>query len=178
MRPRSETTWPRIRALMDRAIQSERGIRVPYESYGVADRVRRSAYKIRDAMRKQSAKQFPDPEDPRHGVSPYDGLTFWVKTKLPRDRIEVAFLDSGEIKNLEELGVELTGHKGGERLFPGQAVSVRVLDPDDPEGKRVLAQVLAAPSFQAAWSILKTGFPADLVIENGYSTEHLEIEEL
>ena len=141
--------------------------------------MRRSAYKVRDAQRRASAKQYPDPEDPRHGVSAYDALTFHIKSALPRTQMEVIFHDKQDEKGdpFHALLSDLTDKDPCDKSlrFDSRCVSLRVISPSDPPE---IVQVHCASSFSEAWAIARADFPAILTIENGYSIDNLEIEEI
>lgn len=167
----TEYNWPRVRAILDEAISSERGIIIRYDTWSLASRVRSNAYKVREMLRRQSRKEFPDAEDPMHGISPYDGLVMWMRSSISRKEMHVNFHSEAEIQKYqvtyvgEEYPEPLQKNQENENLFPGQCVTLTV-------GQ---ATVAYAPSFKEAWSILRQDFPCDLVIENNYDLTGLDI---
>lgn len=68
-------SYPDARALMDRALEKEKGIEVELASPGDAFRMRMNCYAVRKRDKKSSLNLFP-PGHPRHGNTPYDELTF------------------------------------------------------------------------------------------------------
>ncbi len=169
----TEYSWPRLRAILDQASASPRGIIVSYDSWVIAERVRANMYKIRDMQRKQARKTFPEPDDPRHGISAYDGLLFWLKSSIPRTNFVVKFHSDGEIETFAGELPETTRKLDEEaELFPGKCVTLSI------ETTKGHARVEFAPTYRDAWRILRQDFPCDLVIENGYDTSNLEIREI
>lgn len=162
----TEHSWPRLRRLLDEACQTERGIAVTYPTWVIAERVRANMYKVRDMHRRQSKKTFPDPEDPRHGVSAYDGLSFWLRSSLSRQKMILTFA-SGETGEME---IPTSTSKKDEipDLFPSERVTIQIGE----------ARVENAPSYRHAWIALRADFPTQLIIENGYDITGLEIQTL
>ena len=160
----NNNSWPRLRAILDEAIATEFGIIVEYSSWVEAETVRANAYKIRDALRRKSRSDYPDIDDPRHGVSIYDGLIFWLRPQISRKQMTVIFAD-GDRPYLPD---DPRGkHTEDENLFPGERVTLILADG---------AKVENAPSFKEAWKILRVDYPCDLVIENGYNLGKLKIK--
>ena len=153
---------------MDVALQSERGIVFDLESWARAEADRSIMYKVRHQSRVQSRKMYPDPEDPNHGLSPYDVLSFWIASSITRQQMEVTFLETGETINLADFPEPASYADENYDPFPEQSVVLRIPG----------VTVTQAPSFQKAWEIARQGFPAALVIENGADLSHLDIKEL
>jgi len=177
----NDFSWPRIRAILDTALESKHGIVVPYPTWSVAARIRINAYKIRKMQRDESRKFYPDPTDPNHGVSPYDGLTMWLRSSISRQQLLVQFHTESEISELNAnaepvdpavLPEYIGKTSENENLFPGKCVTLTV---ETPRGPAIISH---APSFRIAWEILREDFPCDLVIENGYTLDGLNITEL
>lgn len=165
----TDYSWPRLRAILDEALLSERGIKIRYPTWNEASQVRQNMYKIRDTQRKEARKIF-EPTDPSYGVSAYDGLTMWLRSTVKRTDMHVVFAATGE----EVLLPDLKPNKRGEdeNLYKDVSVTVTV------ETIMGAVTVENAPSFREAWRIIRQDFPCDLIIENGYSTDHLNIEVL
>jgi len=131
-------------------------------------------YKIRDVIRRTSRQIYPDPSDPGHGTSPYDGLSFWLKSTIRRRDMKILFHREGEIIEYLSTLPEPEGKRNENlSLFPGECVTLRITAPSGH-----VAEACFAPSFKRAWQIIRQDFPCNLVIENGYSTEHLNIQQL
>ena len=185
----NQTSWPRLRAILDEAIQTERGVIVHYDTWTTAELVRAQMYKIRDMQRRQARKTYPDPEHPSYNVSAYDGLTFWLRSSVKRTNMTVHFHNEEAIEKYltkqgrkqelanqppaDALAVSIVGDLVSEpeskkdeksNLFPGECVTVSVETEDDK-----VITVSFAPNFQTAWRLIRNDFPCDLVIENGYS---------
>lgn len=164
----TEASWPRLRALLDRALESEKGISVRYDSWDTATVVRRNIYKIRDMQRAQSRKTYPDPENPGHGISAYDGLVIWLRSSISRRDMTVTFHNVDEILKWENIHEPVGKRMEDEDLFPGRCCTVRAGD----------TLVEYAPSFKEAWNIIRRDHPCDLIIESGYTLEGLKITTL
>lgn len=183
----TENSWPRVRALMDRALDSERGIAVTYPSFSAAERVRASAYKIREMQRTVARKTYPDPSDPAHGISAYDGLVFWIRSTIPRSALRVTFHSppviaealSSHYEQAEDgtfIPLDQPDGKAAEKekIFPGQCCTVSLTLKE--EGKEYLVEF--APTFHHAWRLIRENLPTKLYIESGYTLSGLDIEEL
>lgn len=72
---RGADSYADVRALLDRALESEKGIVVTFEDEKVALSKWRICYVVRSRAAKQSMKMFPA-DDPKYGCSPYDKLQF------------------------------------------------------------------------------------------------------
>lgn len=70
----SPLAYDDLRAVMDRALASNNGIRLQCTSVGEAYGLRSRMYKFRSLDREASRDTYP-PGDPRHGRSIYDRLT-------------------------------------------------------------------------------------------------------
>lgn len=70
---KSLASYDEIRAAMDRALDSENGVRIPCGSPQAAVNLRQRCYYFRGLDREQSTKIFAA-GDPRHGTSAYDTL--------------------------------------------------------------------------------------------------------
>ena len=77
-----------VMQLLDRALQSERGVRVPCPNRSSAVQLRSRANYYRKMTRIESKEIYPF-DDKRHGVSPYDGLILRLG---PKDSPEEAVL--------------------------------------------------------------------------------------
>ncbi len=64
-------------ALLDQALESEKGVRITCDSKGMATNLRQRLYKARQLDQKQNAESYPKGE-PLHGRSVYDRLTVTV----------------------------------------------------------------------------------------------------
>ena len=176
MKP-NEYSWPRLRAILDEAISSPHGISVAYPNWQTADRVRASMYKIRAMQRTVARRTFPDPSHPSHGVSSYDGIMLWLRSSISRKDIKVRFHNKEEIDKHELTVSDLYGEATGKPsekadLYPSKCLTMTVTT---PAGE---ATVEYAPSYKIAWEILRRDFPCDLILENGYTLENLEITQL
>lgn len=170
----NDNSWPRVRALLDEAVQSPRGIVALYDNWSTAERVRANIYKIREMQRRESRKMYPDPLDPSHGVSTYDGLAFWLRSTVARKTLNVHFHSAEELDELSALDLlEPVGKREeNQDLFPGKCVTLTL---ETPQG---IATISHAPSFKVAWEILRLDFPTELIIENGYSLDGMNIRQL
>ena len=176
MKP-NDYSWPRLRAILDEAIASPHGISVAYPTWATAERVRASMYKIRTMQRTVARKTFPDPEHPSHGVSSYDGIMFWLRSTISRKDIKVRFHSKEEIDKHEMFVGDLYPEPTNKRdekadLFPGKCVTVTVTT---SAGEAIIEY---ASSYKVAWELLRRDFPCDLILENGYTLENLEITQL
>ena len=66
-----------VRAFMDRALDSERGVRIPVKDRNRAIHLRQRSYALRKLDRDISREVYPD-EDKRHGRSVYDCLVITI----------------------------------------------------------------------------------------------------
>lgn len=173
----TEYSWPRLRAILDESISSPHGIAVSYPDWQTAERVRASMYKIREMQRKAARKTYPDPSHPSHGISAYDGIMFWIKSSISRKDIKITFHSKEEIDIHEQRVSETYKEPTNKRdetadLFPGQCLTMTVTT---PMGEAIVEY---APSYKIAWNLLRRDFPCQLILENGYSLENLEITQL
>lgn len=161
----TEHSWPRLRAILDKAVESPYGIEVVYADWQTAERVRQNMYKIRDMMRRDSRRIYTDPLDPNHGISAYDGLTFWIRSTISRLDQKVEFIDG---KSPPPILTEMYGKKfENENLFPGRKVKLTIGD-----------ATCEGTTYQEAWEVLRRDYPATLIIENGYNLDNLDIKEI
>lgn len=86
-----------VRRVLDRALQSPKGLSVKLPSKGSAINFRQRCNKLRLLDRDASRATF-EPEDPRHGVSPYDALIF----SLEEDRVLIRRGNADQL-DIEEL---------------------------------------------------------------------------
>ena len=70
--PSSLLAYPEIRDALDRALQSERGIRVKFRTDVAATQFVGRAYSFRMLDRAENAKIYPDQTHTLHGRSMYD----------------------------------------------------------------------------------------------------------
>lgn len=84
-----------VRAALDRALESEHGVKVDAKSMGNAIHLRQRMYSFRTLDRKRSTEVYP-PGDPRYNTSAYDCLTFtqadtfiYIKKPPPLELIEL-----------------------------------------------------------------------------------------
>lgn len=68
-------SYPDARALMDKALDTEKGIEIELSSPKDAFRMRMNCYAVRKRDKKSSLHLFPQGH-PKHGNTPYDELTF------------------------------------------------------------------------------------------------------
>jgi len=68
------------------ALESTRGITITELTHGAAINLRQSLYMNRTQIRRQSCREYPDPNDPRHNASPFDGLS--VRVVHPKSQPE------------------------------------------------------------------------------------------
>lgn len=87
------------RAYLDRALESERGLRITCGSYGEAINLRQRMYKARQLDQKTSMKENPV-DDPKYGRSVYDKLSISIKKDEPY--VRVMKLENADLK-VEEL---------------------------------------------------------------------------
>lgn len=67
-----------LRALLDRALESPRGVELSLPTLNAAYTLRHRIYSLRETDRGQSRDLYP-PDDPKHGVSVYDILTIVLR---------------------------------------------------------------------------------------------------
>jgi hypothetical protein len=77
----SPMAYTDIRTAMDRALQSDKGIRVKIGEAGKAIHFRQKCYKLRLLDRKNSLNIYPK-DHPMHGVSAYDSLVITVVPEI------------------------------------------------------------------------------------------------
>lgn len=164
----TEYSWPRVRALLDEALQSERGISIDLPTWREAENIRFSAYKLRNSLRRESMKLLT-PDHPNYGIGVYDGLSMWISSALSGGDLRVTFDNGAQVD-----GPEFKIGRRGENtdFYSGEIVTVEVTTSQ----RKVIVQ--SAPSFREAWAIIRADFPATLIIENGYSLDHLNINVL
>lgn len=164
----SNISWRKARSIMDIALQAQTGIQLDLDSWARAEADRAIMYKVRHQSRVQSRKMYPDPEDPNHGVSPYDVLGFWIASSVSRREMEVTFLETGDTVNLADFPEPACYADESADPFGPQPVVLRIPG----------VVVTQAPSFQVAWEIARRDFPATLTIENGEDLSYLNIREI
>lgn len=67
-----------VRTVLDKALESERGIRLRFGSSAARTKFRQRCYQLRMAERRASERQ-NDPDDPSYGTSDYDVLHFEIE---------------------------------------------------------------------------------------------------
>lgn len=67
------TAYPSARALLERAIESEKGIKINLGSWKKAFRMRMNCYTVRKRARDLSIKTYPI-DHPLHNTSPWDDI--------------------------------------------------------------------------------------------------------
>lgn len=72
------SAYPTARTLLDQALESERGIKVKFQSYSEAFKFRMNCYTVRSRERKESVKIYPIGHA-LHGSSPWDGLELIIR---------------------------------------------------------------------------------------------------
>jgi hypothetical protein len=86
--------------ILDRAIQSERGVALRTESRGKAINLAQKLGRFRRDERGQSRKVYP-PDHPQHGKTPWDGLRIKVSeanpTEVVLDRFDADILEIKEL---------------------------------------------------------------------------------
>ena len=117
--PKSEYAYPEAKALMDRALLEEKGLRVTFSSKQDAVRLRFNCYTARNRERAAHARMFP-PDDPLHNKSPWETLTFLVRQSKKRNchdllmvktaylpaSAEISPIDDEDLNFLEDAGYE------------------------------------------------------------------------
>ncbi len=73
--------YPSARVLLDRALESEKGIRVKFESAKKAFRFRMNCYTVRKRERENSVRIY-DSTHPMHGHSPWDHLELLLEEEF------------------------------------------------------------------------------------------------
>lgn len=64
-----------------KALESPNGLAITVATPGTAISLRGKMNSYRELLRKNSRKAYPDPEDPRHGRSPYDAFKLAIDPK-------------------------------------------------------------------------------------------------
>ena len=77
----SITSYVDIRGALDRALLSEKGVRLRFPDEKAAMTFKGRVHSFRYQDRKENKKVYPDPDHPMHGRSAYDPLM--VKTEEP-----------------------------------------------------------------------------------------------
>jgi hypothetical protein len=77
--PTSLLAYPEVRDALDRALQSERGIRVNFRTLNAAKQFIGRAYSFRMLDRIENAKIYPDQTHTLHGRSMYDVLRLRIR---------------------------------------------------------------------------------------------------
>lgn len=77
----SITSYPDIRGTLDKALLSEKGVRLRFPDEKAAVTFKGRVHTFRSLDRKENKKVYPDPDHPMHGRSAYDPLM--VKTEEP-----------------------------------------------------------------------------------------------
>lgn len=95
----SITAYPDIRAALDQALASTKGVRLRFADKKAAMTFKGRVHSFRYQDRKENRKIYPDPDHPMHGRSAYDPLM--VKTEEPCV-VAIIKLEGVEFK-LEEL---------------------------------------------------------------------------
>ena len=65
--------------VLDRALESDHGIRASFEDAGEAYNFRQRCHYARKLDRLESRNVYPDPNDPQHGKSVYDMLVISIR---------------------------------------------------------------------------------------------------
>jgi hypothetical protein len=73
--------YPNARALLDRALDSERGIKLPYPDYSQAFKMRMNCYTVRSRERKYSTEIY-ESSHPLHGQTPWDGIEMIIEDSV------------------------------------------------------------------------------------------------
>lgn len=94
----SVTSYPDLRNVLDKALESTKGVRLTFEDDKAATTFKGRVHSFRFLDRKENKKIYPE-DHPMHGRSVYDPLM--VKTVQPTV-IDVVKLDAVEF-NVEEL---------------------------------------------------------------------------
>jgi hypothetical protein len=91
-----------IRELFDRALMSERGLRVRLKTKGAANNLRQRMSYYRQLDRRENKKVYTE-NDPMHGRSQYDILILKLTEPDPGDTENGAYLDitKGSIENFQ-----------------------------------------------------------------------------
>lgn len=76
--------WGPARALLDRALESPKGITINFPERGKALSIRQHCYTARSRDRKATRKAYPS-EDPRHGRSAWDALVITMPFEKTQD---------------------------------------------------------------------------------------------
>jgi hypothetical protein len=88
------TAYPTARALLDRALETERGIKVEFPSYAAAFKMRMNCYTVRSRERKESIKLY-DESHPLHGATPWDSIEMLILDQDDREITSKIQADSG-----------------------------------------------------------------------------------
>lgn len=98
--PKSLYAWADIRAVMDRAVSSEKPLELKFANKKAANRFRLSCYSIRHNDRKAS-KRIYTRDEPEYDSSPYDELSFtFVNPEDPRDGRLIISKASGQLEGV------------------------------------------------------------------------------
>lgn len=71
--PDNLNSYAEVREALDKALDSEKGVRIRCDNHGAAVHLRHKIYKFRTLDRRESMKLF-SADDARYGNSAYDGL--------------------------------------------------------------------------------------------------------
>lgn len=104
---KSRLAYPDCQQFLDAALEDEKGVRLPFQTYGQAMQFRVRLNTYRQIIRDDNAIVYPDPAHHLHGRSEFDELQFtimedsegeyWVYAKKQH-------LDIAEIEKLSEIG--------------------------------------------------------------------------
>lgn len=96
----SKLSYTDCYALLDRALEEPRGIRVEVPFLSAAVHLRMRIHQARQLDRAENAKTYADPTHPLHGRSPYDIFTCRIDAGPPcwlyldRERVQIGAIES------------------------------------------------------------------------------------
>lgn len=75
----SRAAYPDCEKFYDAAMEADRGVRLPFQSYGAAKQFQTRCHVFRMLCRKDNAKIYPDPAEPLHMRSVYDPIRISIE---------------------------------------------------------------------------------------------------
>lgn len=104
----SRLAYPDCETFFNSALEAERGVRLPFPSYGAAKQFQTRLHTFRVICRKDNAKIYPDVDAPLHGRSEYDPIRVSIEGPDSADEYWVyaqkidTMIDLNAIEPIEE----------------------------------------------------------------------------
>lgn len=107
--PKNRMSYTDVLEVFQKALDDERGIRVPFKSYSEARKYQTRLHSARAVDRLENKRTYPEPDHPLHGQSAYDILQ--VAIRMGEDGTHFVYIEKkssliGEIESLSELEAE------------------------------------------------------------------------